>query len=355
MTEPTNESDEKLERMLRRWGAEEAARRQRTAEPARTRKQRLLLRWAPAAAAAVLLLAALVTFHLGRQREGDDASPAEADARVRLLQAEVAELVHELSAASAGTEQAEARAEGLAEQLAEQDSEHQRQLAELRERLNGADEDRLAEAESRIESLRTDLAESRSHADELAGKLAQTEDRLADARAKAERAEQNLEYTRQRLSAAVEEMERMRRDEGELHEARRELEAELNRLEARKAGLWRDIQSAYLGAVETDLPLGFRQRAVERHGLLTRAAAARRDARSAETAELIDRIEVVLTRLMMLPADDEAAEEAFVRLVERSECLSRIETALAEHSEPRVVGVWLMEAKLVLKGAGYVG
>lgn len=76
---------------------------------------------------------------------------------------------------------------------------------------------------------------------------------------------------------------------------------------------------------------------------------------AAETAELIDCIEVILTRLMTMPADDPAAEEALARLIEDTECLPRIDSVLAGRQESQVVRAWLTEAKLVLMGVGHVG
>jgi hypothetical protein len=354
MTEPTSEPDERLERMLRQWGADEAGRGEASApaEPAEPtqRKGGWPLRWLPLAAAAALLAAAMATFEAG-----NDTRPGGAPDLGRLRD-EVSALRQELSGARERATAAEQSAATLASRLEGQKSEYEQRLAELRSRLAVAGPEKLAEARARADRLHDQLLLRQQEVQDLTGELAETQRMLADARDEARRVarlEGALADVRRRLASAVEEMERMHREQQDIRQARQALQAELQRLEIRHASLWRDFQRAYVGSGGGRIALDARQRALERHRLLLRAPGVRPLVRSAETAELVDRLEVVLTRLMMLPPGDPDAERAFDRLVEEAECIPRIEAVLAGGGEPEPVRTWLVEAKLVLMGGAY--
>ncbi|MGC9454218.1 MAG: hypothetical protein ACP5HU_05085 [Phycisphaerae bacterium] len=357
MSEPTERDEDRLQRMLQRWGAEEAVRESRAADAERPRKKRPLLRWLPAAIAAGLLLASLVTFHLASRRGERNTETAGANAREqngRDLRRELAALREELSSTHAEADAARERAERLAEQQAA----HRRQLDELRAQLDAADPTALADAQREVERLSEQLQQERQRSEELAAELASARRRLEGTLDVAERAEQlqvRVDELAARLAETDRELRRAAEREKELLAGQGDLRAELEGLANRHAALLRDCQSAYLGWSDRPVVLGVRQSAVSENRLLQRASRVRQMAGSPETAELIDCVEVVLTRLMMLPSESPAAEETFGRLLKQTDCLARIDAALASPAGPRALRAWLTEAKLVLMGAGNVG
>ena len=76
---------------------------------------------------------------------------------------------------------------------------------------------------------------------------------------------------------------------------------------------------------------------------------------SSDTVGLLNRLEVLLTRLDMLDAGRHSDAEAFAALVRAGDIRRRIDTALAAGGQPRPLRTWLLEAKLVLTGAESVG
>lgn len=102
-------------------------------------------------------------------------------------------------------------------------------------------------------------------------------------------------------------------------------------------------------------PWQARQSAARAAGLLAKCDQIRSQANSSQTAQLLERLEVVLIRLELLDPDDGAAVESFAALVASSGLTRQIDRVLAGGDEPPQVQGWLLEARFIIMGADNVG
>jgi hypothetical protein len=148
----------------------------------------------------------------------------------------------------------------------------------------------------------------------------------------------------------------------------RKVEGELAGLKARQAAVVGSFQQAYLhaaaGAADPALaeraaaagewPLGVRQAAARNAQMLQRLARLRPTVRGGPVGALLDRLEVVLTRLDLMDVFDAGQARSFAALLEGGRLVALIDEALyASGQEPELLA-WLLEARLILAGADHV-
>jgi len=266
-----NNSNGRLERMLREWGAEQAA-RQAPAPPAVAAAPRrnvvaVIGRWAPLAAAAVLLIAAAGLYRASLRHDGHEM--AESD------QAPVLPLTREDTAPAPSQQADQARAA---------------------EKADAALADLLAELESAREALMTERQRS---TDELAG----LRQRLADA---------DSEMARMRRMYDLERQERLRQASlvGQADSARARAQ------EMATAALpSADVATLYLAiAAPGQTGMSAVKAAAQARQLAGRCLALRERTEDEYGVRLLDRLEVVFTRLEMLDVTDDRAVAAFAAL-----------------------------------------
>jgi len=313
----------------------------------------LLRRWAPPAAAAALLAAAVAVFL--------QASGGMSDAEIAMLKADAARAgrleieLAELRRGLAGRQSELAALRGELSTAQGQAAAAGEELGRLRQRLRSV-ELSLASAEAQRRSARA-LAKKR---------LAD----LAAARAKlvAARGDRDLAIQRQqaasaetrkhkdRLMALGREIERLRASSEEALVTSRRLEAELAKLRAEKAAMMLNVQRAYLGVDASQrADLKARQDAARAANLIRRCAELRRTVPDGPVAQLLDRLEVILTRLALLDPYDSLAAETFADLVASAGLSEQIDRQMANALTPTDVRTWLFEAKLILSGVRGAG
>jgi len=349
-------SDERLEGMLRRWGADEAASDYRPGEaplaaagaPAR-RGWRMSAVWA-VAASIIAVAAAAVTIHLttGPPTEGAD-RPEAHRAALQALEAEAARLRGELEQAgddleAAGKEMEKSRGELAATTRQAEDWKAKYEdlrdvkLAELKLRMDAAQRV-IAEREASLELVKEHIEKLRKERDD------------ALAKSQAEPPE------RKRLAAAIEEMRRLQKLHDEALASKRQLEDELVKLRARQSAFWQNAMFAYVSASSEGDGEGLADwQAASRHNRLSaRCAELRPSVPSISAQQLMDRLEVVLLRLEMLDPYNLASMQSFGRLIRGHDLAGQIDDALSPGMVGAPVRRWFFEVKLVLMGVESAG
>jgi hypothetical protein len=345
MAQKPNNPDERLERMLRRWGAEQAADAAAPPPMPAARPDRpggWMWRWLPAAAAAVFLVAGGVFFYLARHQ------PA---GMVTLPEQEVASL----RTGAARDREELAKTRGLLEKSAQEIAEKSRLADALARQYEDAQ--RAAAGAARLQAdltvregeLQTALAKMEVLNKQVeAGAASATE--LATARA-------DLKDARTKLLAASDLATAFEKARTQTQVDLRLARDELGTLQADREKLLADLQRVYLAGEATPTkgsPLALRQAALRRNKLLDRLAAIRATDSAASAGELLDRLEAVLTKLDLLDRSDPAASAAFAALLAKGRFVEQIDTALAA-AVPSDMRTWLLEARLILMGADHVG
>ena len=364
--------NEKVEGVLRRWGAQEAA-RTTDVPPAPAGPMRQVgtmpaaLRWAPLAAAAVLLLAAGWLFTASR-RGPEPAGPAGPAA-----------LIEEVPMPTISTRPTSAPAQEDLDRLNEEKQALQQKLAQAATAVQ-----RAKKAEAALTKLQSDLAAEREKQkqdvqaltargkarekknQELLTKLTAAEKRLAAldkerqalqaAAAELPKAKIRLSALQTQLASATEEARQARKLQAAAVAAAAEAKRGVDLWKARRAELDLALQQVYLGAIAPGTEgLAARKAALSARRMLGRVAEVLSDVRSDSTRRLIGRLEVVLVRLGLLDAKRPGAREAFGKLLAGGKLPKQIDEALHAGDESQRVRAWLLEAKLILMGAGDVG
>jgi outer membrane murein-binding lipoprotein Lpp len=347
MSEPNDNAEAKLERLLRRWGAEEAADRAPigraphapAAEPSPQPVARgSLLPWVgmlAVAAAAVVGFIILFGKLSGTADEVDRQSR-----RARQLQASVDDLERQLKSARQATTRSVQDVANQMDQLARDANEARVIAASLRASLAFAD------AESNQAALK--LARS-------VDELAQWPRRLAAETARVTGALEEANVVKLRLSSAAGELDRVHRSEANALTATNAVRLELADLKARDVAAWNDFQQAYLAAAapgETGLRAA--QTAVRKTQLIERLGKVRAAADAPQRA-LLEKIEVLLTRLVMVEPSTFVSEDMFHSLLRTSGVLKQIDEAMASPTLAAPVRSIYFEARLILSGAERVG
>jgi|GEM_PF-2480435 len=364
MSDRPDNADEHLERLLRRWGAEEAA-GGIDAPPLRRRYIRrggavpLMMRWAPLAAAAVVLLAAGALFVASRgrvaRRQAASAPPQARDGAASPAPPPVA-ATQDAGLARLRDDLAAMRSELFAAQgrLGEETRRHEGAVKQLRDELAAAKAGAAAAA-GEVERLKAHLARSDAAVRDAVrrGDSAEKDKQaLAAAAAKVEPLASELAALKVRLRAAAEELARERKRMSATGAAYAQAQQELTAAKLHGAEAAAAMRRAYMRAAAPGLSgLAARQAAARRARMAERCVELRPLLAGPEAAELADRLEVVFARLAMLDASDAAAGESFHRLLERSGVMGQLEAVLAAAHQPPAVRDWLLEARCILAGA----
>ncbi len=357
---PDNQPD-RLEGMLRQWGADEAARSAQPPKMARPGESpdgdgagkhlplRAMLRWAPLAAAAMLLAASIVVVYLGASAvpQSPATMPTTAAAEMGRFQTEARDLRLKLAAAEARIAKLTPIADEAGELRAFLDNARKAHEAEVR-KLTDASAALRRELEPKVVKLneaRLRIAAMEKSLGDL--KLAASEAKTANAR---------VVDLRRRLAAATTELTRRRRSEEAAQAKLLDAKGESVRLAARHREIVRAFQRTYLASVAPGQSgVEARKTAVRTRRMLDRLAELAGNVRSEETRRLLDRLEVVLTRLDLIDAGRAGNAESLSRLVGAGELERRIDAALASPIQAEEVQNWLFEAKLILMGGRDAG
>lgn len=347
MDETAKGETQPVERLLRRWGAEEAAQvAGRRAPPTPTFASRpsapAWQRWAPLAAAAAVLGVAAALFGLSRWDRPGPPAPRSGDNRLTALAAELGAVRNELARAQADL--AETRRAAAAERT-RLESDLQRVGAEADSRVAAA----LQEAGRQTAELKAALAGQQAHLDRLAGEVKEVGDRAAkdrEALLASEREREALRAEVVRQAGAL----------GDLAAAAARTTARLEEIQRQYAGLARDVGSLQLAAAAAEAGgVEAVQAAARQTDLVGRSAAVRPRVRSGEARRLLDALEVLLTRLDFLDADRADRVQSFADLMRRGLILERLDQVLASGEEDPEVRAWFLEVRLLLGRAERVG
>jgi len=373
MSDEQDNTAERLEALLRQWGADEAGRvakeRLQATQPTRRPWQGTVLRWVPVAAAAVLLLAAGTLFALLWHFRGPDSRQRGELARaatgpttatsmpsVAALQAQIREVITE-------NEKLKAERDELKTARIEADGKwvtalktHREEMAALREQSEeeiGRLKTSLAAAKD--EFAKTDLA-LKAMAKDLAVATAARDKALADLNVSARAAEQ--------LKTKVADLTR-RQGEIEkeyaaatkaLAEANEKLGRDLLAARRRNEQMRAEFRRVYLSAgAPGQTGLAAHKTTARRMRLLERGAALRKQCADEDIKAVLDRIDVALTRLDMLDVNDAAAVRRFARAVQAAALTTRIDELLALGPTQPGLKAYLREARMILAGADDVG
>ncbi|MBS3734874.1 MAG: hypothetical protein KGY99_08090 [Phycisphaerae bacterium] len=402
MSDTPNNANERVERLLRRWGAEEARRAagDRLAPlpgvPRRRVWSRVLWWTMPAAAAAALIVVAVGVWssHLRAPSQANDESadrqrkvahaPQAPEAtkmtrtpKTRPADGELNTLKGEITALRKDLERREV-------ELAAAEKAKRELAATLDEAMHGARERELAEARRRAEQAEKRLAQLGTastgidqRAEELARRVDALEDKFAAARREAEQladardtAAAGAARAAERLAAATKELRRMRRMHDEALATARDAKAELSRIRAGHAAARARMRRAYIaalaGASDDAAPertahggdeaartvdLAGCRRAARRADIAGRAAALATRSRAPDQRRLLDAVEIVFTRLDLLDPYAPQAAASFEELLTQTGIRGRIARARDDANVAGKVATLLFEADMILEAA----
>ncbi len=347
MTEQREQTDEKMDRLLRKWGAEEAVRQARVdylrrPTPRRAVPAPSVWQWLPLAASLVLIGGAGVLLLVTQPAASSSAAEVE-----RLREA---------------LESAERKWKTAAEAFSELRAERER-LADI-----------AADSQKLLAAAQAELRAKASEAADQAGRLAAAAEQVremtralseADAALKAAREQLNLreqETTELRRAAesaraAQEEISRLRAQIAQQKEGidaalldKKILANRVSALQAERDTMRTMLRRFYIAAVVGATGLSARQAAARHHRLLERFGELRGAIRSAEVRKLADQVEIALTRLALLDPARPSDVDGVASFVEQASLCIRIDDVLAAAEESAAVRSWLLEAQLVLTG-----
>jgi len=358
MTDEANNTKERLEALLRRWGAEEALRR---AEPpaagpeARTAGRGtlriVLLRWGPVAAAAMLLMASVGVYVAGR---GENRGVAATPPPKPHATGELRRLRDELAAVQGTLSQREAKVTALAG-LADQVRSLQQQIEQQKERHKAELANLLADANS-VRQAGAALAVKLTAAEKRVEALEKDKQALAVAAAELPKVRAELAAVEQRLAGATDKIAANRRRSEQAEAALAAARSEMERLRDKHSAVVATFQRTFLASVAPAASgLAARQEAAKARRMLERLGELPEQAENESIRQLLARLEVVLTHLDLLSAERAGSGAAFGRLLRRGGVEAQIDEALAAGAGSGPVRALLLEAKLILMGAGDAG
>jgi hypothetical protein len=166
------------------------------------------------------------------------------------------------------------------------------------------------------------------------------------------RLEAKVENYEDRVAAATSELARLRQSNDDWAKKAQAAQDELAAAKLAAARESEQSQAVYLAAAApTDHGLKARQSAAKRARLVQRVTALRRGDPPRAVVPVLDRLEVVLTRLDMIDPNDVRAARSFVKLLDNGGLIQKIDGAMAAPSAtPELLSV-LAEAKMILAGA----
>jgi len=370
MNDRNDTTRNRVEGLLRRWGASQAAGQAadelaapRAPKPIRRRSRAvILLRWAPLGVAAGLLLAASVLFTSARMMQRDNApsSSVARDTAPVTPRTSPADLSCELAEARRQTADAQRRAAEARTALSEALTEKQAddlQIKELRDRLKRQgdlfvrDRAKWALMETKLTSL---IGKTERSAVDAKRELEKVRKELVDARSAATRTpkdSEELKGLKVRLDVAVKELKRQQDTFRGANVERDKAKEALASLKARHQAALDQIRRVYLAAsAPGKTHLAALQEAIKRRDLLRRCAALKRKAHADADKKLLGRAEVALTRLGLLDLSDPSAVSAYVTGLARSDLIASLDAALGPLAADAGTQDWLFETKLILTG-----
>ncbi|MBN1554379.1 MAG: hypothetical protein JXA11_06515 [Phycisphaerae bacterium] len=210
-----------------------------------------------------------------------------------------------------------------------------------------------------VEQVRRQLAQMRRRRDEAASRFQRAEAKHKALTAKIDGLQTELTRAKQTKEA----MERLRAD---VEILRKEQEATLAKVQRLRKQITLDQQQhqarfeqmldVYLSALAPEQEgLAAIQSALRTSRLLQRCHDLRLQADDDETRAILDRVEAVLLRLDFLNADDVSAMVRFETQLRRGDLTGRIASRLTRTDEPRRLRIFLAEVDLILSGVRRVG
>lgn len=347
-------ADDRLEWMLRRWGADEAMEQTSPGElsmllddegqaplarPHGDARRAVLWRWVPVAAALVLFVGAAALFTASGLRMA--AAPLAKQESTEMEQL----LTSQLALAAERAEQAEAALAQLRQQRAELEATVTRAQNQVREALAAA-----KGAAAQQGSLRQQVADLRRLTDSSAGALTEAGIRLAAAEKAQAEAVARETAARRELGASVASLQ------ARLDEATQQLRGAEARYALVLAYAGRRGEAASAGATAraaTDIgpSLAAAQRMTKQLQLQARGEAlARAAAADASLKELLGSVEVILTQLEMADPSDRQAGASLAAIMARTQAVARLGAMAERRDLAAETRTWLLECRLVLAG-----
>ncbi|MBN1943808.1 MAG: hypothetical protein JW849_10995 [Phycisphaerae bacterium] len=331
MTREYDSPDDRMEALLRLWGAEQAALRQDLPPaPPVLKPVRLDLRYAMICAACVIAGAAVAIGAMLLARRAPKPQP---------------------SASKPVTSAAPAAEKSLSEPfdlLETRSAETQPHVVPAPERADSSIRDlrrQLAEMRRRRNEILTRLAEVEEQRDRQADEIAALREKLAQAEQMHQAVEQlnrDLRALRKEQDAALAMAGRLRKklaQEGQEHRAK-----------------YQRMLEVYLAALAPDRQgLEAIQEAIRTGRLLPRCFALRQKAQTDEAKKLLDRVEATLIRLDFLDTNDVTAMVRFEHQLGRDDLLANVTATLLRDSDDRELQIFLAEVDLILSGVRRVG
>ncbi|MEI7835272.1 MAG: hypothetical protein WCK05_02550 [Planctomycetota bacterium] len=358
MSDERENTNERLEGLLRRWGAQEAAGRSAPGAfvPGWRGGMRptggWLWRWAPAMAAAVMLVAAVGVYVMSGEkvREVSVARPAVPVPPVPSDAGEIAKLKAELAQAKTAGQQSarELGAKGKA-------------LAEAAVAAEGG-KGQLVEAAKRLEEAKAALEDSRRKAEALQLRLAaaETEKAKVDEQLKGAQAAGEAQAVRLKKvqQALTEETAQLRQMHADAVAGESKAKTELQRGRASQAIVLAAARKAYVESVGGQRAGAGRvevmQAVARARRMLSRKPDAAELPRAGKLSDAVGVLDGLFTRLDLVDANNPAECRKFMDLLRDKHVSEQVEQALAITDSDTIRG-WLVEASLILGGGDNAG
>ncbi|MDP6545261.1 MAG: hypothetical protein QGH60_14845 [Phycisphaerae bacterium] len=363
MNDQNDTTRDRVEGLLRQWGAGEAANQASaglSAPPAPKRRRSrggVILRWAPMGVAAALLLAASVLF-MGARMEPPHSTQAPRIAGDSALAGPRTQPDLSGELAEARKQAIEARRQAAEARTALSEALVQKQTDDLRIKGFKRDVDELTVAMRRWDSLdktyNSTIAKLKKSMLEDQAELEKVRKELADAKSAGVKTPADIEELKGlkiRLAAAVKELKRQQDTFRSANVERDKAKEALAVVKARHHATLDQIRRVYLAAAAPGKAgLAALQEAMKRRGLLQRCVVLQRKARTAADKKLMGRVEVALTRLGLLDLSDPSAVSAYITHLAKSDLLASLDAALGPLATDARTQDWLFETKLILTG-----
>jgi hypothetical protein len=343
MSQTDKPENERLERLLRRWGAEEAAGEESAAAPPMARPRPVasaLRQYAPLAAAAVLFVVAAGLFYASRSNSSALSSGAdEPEGGVSQLKVDLQQTRAALAQAQASLD---AQKKASAGEVALLRKQADLEKAGLQAALDARAQEYATASAAQNADLKTLTGRSTTQAGEIATLQARQKEQ-ADLREELLKQYNGLLAEKARL-----------RDEAEMARAAQQTsESRLATAQSDQATLETLVQKMLLAMEMHEEPLQARQAAARQSLLIRRVAQIRLQVSDPETRRLLDTLEIMLTQLDLLNPADAAEVQAFSRQVRQADIPRRVGTVLQNAQVSSAVRSWLVESEVVLVGVDH--
>ena len=370
MTEMPDNTEQRLEALLRQWGADEAGRVAKThlatTQPVRPPRSGTILRWAPVAAAAMLLIAGGAVFLVWRMDRPETAPDAASRAPLMArptsapsaadTQAQIHKIIAENLKLSSDRDDLKAlllQADGKRVAAIKAHEEQMAALGEQAEKDKGRIGASLRDTADKLNKVDLALKAKKKELDDATGRRDKA---LADLKAsdqKAGRLETKVnQLTQQHVDLKTEYAAAVKT----LAEANEKMGTDLAAAKRLNEQTRVEFQRLYLAAGAPGLTgLAARQTTARRMKLMARGAALRRQCNDERVKGLLDRIDIALTRLDMLNVDDPPAVKRFTDAVAAAGLATRIDDTLALGTTQPGLKTWLRETRMIFTGVGGVG